>query len=288
MDLNDMILNWLESYPELCGLLATFANRPAIFKSEFPPDQSPGWEDKGQYPRVCFKVDMQINQERSTSGSLQIAIYTDKSGLVADVIEGIIRGRLKDILMIPDKSAPFCVAWSATTPYTFEGSAVVCREMVFDILEYPSQETTDPDPIMALSAYIKNMYPEALVMGLDRVERYTDPAFAPVFFCRLQSLRKAEGHCMHSISWFESRISVHLLCPDASDRLKMISAINSSLGLDEEIIMLDDSPMEIKELVLDNKADYLREGQLTVVGKYGCLKTVEKKQDLRYFSFSIS
>ncbi len=287
MDLNDLILERLENCQELTELLATFAGSPAIFKSEFPSDQSDGWEE-GQYPRICFRVDMQINQERSASGTLVIAIYADKSGIVLDVLESIIRDKLKDILMMPDGTAPFCVAWSSTTPYILEGNAVDCRELLFDILEYPSQETTDPDPIMALSAYIKNMYPEAVVMGLDRVERYTDPAFSPVFFCRLQSLRKVEGHCMHSISWFESRISVHLLCPDASDRLKMISAINSSLGRDEEIIMLDDSPMEIKELVLDNKADYLREGQLTVVGKYGCLKTVEKKQDLRYFSFSIS
>ena len=47
-----------------------------------------------------------------------------------------------------------------------------------------------------------------------------------------------------------------------------------------EIIMLDDSPMTIQGLGLNNKSDYLREGQLTITGKYGCLRCSVKKHNI--------
>lgn len=58
----------------------------------------------------------------------------------------------------------------------------------------------------------------------------------------------------------------------------MSAAVNQKLRIDEEIIMLDQSPMTIEQLTLNNMADYLREGQITVTGKYGCLRrgTVQK------------
>lgn len=59
-----------------------------------------------------------------------------------------------------------------------------------------------------------------------------------------------------------------------------VSAINQKMAMDEEIIMLDQSPMFISSQSLNNKADYLREGQLTVTGKYGCLRNNEKKHNL--------
>lgn len=82
---------------------------------------------------------------------------------------------------------------------------------------------------------------------------------------------------MHSISWFDTKIAVHLLCPNAADRLKMVAAIEQRMAVEEEIIMLDQSPMRLKELHVNNTADYLREGQLVVTGKYGCLRGFEKK-----------
>lgn len=280
MDLNELIHKRLSSYEDLKGILASFAGEPAIFNTEFPPDQSPGWEGKGQYPRICYKIDMQVNQERSSSGTLQIAVYSDKSGMLAEVIEGLVRERLKDILMKPEGQDPLCVAWASTAAYLLEGTAIVCKEIVFDILEYPNQETTDPDPVIAVGAFIKELYPESIVIGLDRLEDYTDPAEHPVFFCRLQSCEKTTGHCAHTICWFNAKVAIHILAPDASVRLKMASAINQKMAMDEEIIMLDQSPMFISSQSLNNKADYLREGQLTVTGKYGCLRNNEKKHNL--------
>ena len=47
-------------------------------------------------------------------------------------------------------------------------------EVRFDILEYPSQETSDPDPVMAVNKYVKELYPECHDMGYDQMEEVTE------------------------------------------------------------------------------------------------------------------
>ncbi len=280
MELNELIFHRMSGYPGMRESLASYAGEPAIFHKEFPPDQHPGWEGKTQYPRICCNVDVQVNQERSSAGALRVGIYTQKDYQVMNGIEGLVKGCLKDVLMKPSDQAPFCVSWAATDYIPLEGLGVMCREVTFDILQYPGQETTDPDPVMAVGIFIKGMYPDAVVLGIDRIGDYVDLSDTPVFFCRLQDIQSTTGHCMHSISWYETRIAVHLLYPDAADRLKMIAAINRHMGAAREVIMLDQSPMMLKGLHVNNTADYLREGQLVVTGKYGCLRGGEKKHNL--------
>ncbi len=279
-DLNELINNRLASDKEISEKLAKYDGEPAIFNTEFPSDQQTGWEGNPQYPRICYRVDMQVNQERSASGTLHVTIYTDKNPLELEKLETLVRGRLKDVLMKPHDQAPFCVAWSRTEPYLIEGMAVIYKDILYDILEYPGQETTDPDPVMAVSAYVKELYPESVVLGIDRIGDYTNPAEKPVFFCRLEEVQSTDRHCMHTIAWFNARVAVHLLYPNALTRLKIIAGLYQKMGIDEEIPMLDQSPFNLDEITMNSKADYLREGQLTLTGKYGCLRRSEKKHNL--------
>lgn len=41
--------------------------------------------------------------------------------------------------------------------------------------------------------------------------------------------------------------------------------------------MFDDSPMVVKALKMNNNADYLREGQMSLTGYYACLKDTFKQ-----------
>lgn len=207
-------------------------------------------------------------------------VYAEKNQAELDCLENLIRKLLEGVLMKPSSQAPFCVAWAKTDAYTLQGQAVIIKEMEFDILEYPSQETTDPDPVLAVGTYIKSMYPEAVVLGIDRIGEYVNPADTPVFYCRLENTQNTTGHCMNTITWFHARVAVHLIYPDAATRLKMAAAISQQMAKNTEIIMLDQSPMELTGLEVNNKADYLREGQLVITGKYGCLRGGEKKHSI--------
>ena len=280
MDLNSLIYNRLAQDEELSSLLAVFGDKPAVFADEVPSDQDNSWEGKIQYPRICYKVDIKADKERRTAGEMHVAIHTTKENLVIEQIETAIRRSLKDVLMKPSDQAPFCVSWSKSDAFILEGMGILGKDIIFDILEYPSQQTTDPDPVIALALMLKELFPDSIVLNVDRVDNYTDPADKPVFYVKLQSLAKTNGHCEHSIAWFQAKMSVHILYPVQEDRLRMSAAINQKLRIDEEVIMLDMSPMTVEQLTMNNMADYLREGQIAVTGKYGCLRRGEKKKKI--------
>ena len=275
MDLNGLIYNRLSQDSELSGLLSKYGGEPAVFADEVPADQADGWEGKTQYPRICYKIEIKVDSERKTAGEMHVSIHTTKENLAVEQIEDAIRRSLKDVLMKPSDQAPFCVSWARSDAFILEGMGIVGKDIVFDILEYPSQQTTDPDPVIALATMIKELFPESLVLNIENTGDYIDPAEKPVFYVKLQNLTKTRGHCEYSIAWFLAKMSVHILYPVQEDRLRMSAAINQQLRIDEEVIMLDNSPMTVEQLTMNNMADYLREGQIVVTGKYGCLRRGE-------------
>lgn len=147
------------------------------------------------------------------------------------------------------------------------------------ILEYTSQETTDPDPVMAMNKFVKELYPECIVVGLDRMEEITEASReTPVIYCRLNSMEKVEE--TNTVVWMDGKLAIHILCPDTDMRLKMAAAITNAMSLDGEVTMLDYSPMFIRKLQMDNKSDYLKDGQIFVTGRYGLLRYKAKPHQL--------
>lgn len=175
-----------------------------------------------------------------------------------------------------EEGTPYCFTWARTDAFTMgedagKAGVVIGCEVRFDILEYPSMETSDPDPVMAVDKYIKELYPKCLVMGYDRMEEITEAsADQPVVYCRLISSEKQEE--TNTVAWMDGRIAVHVLCPESTVRLKMAADIANHLSLDGEVIMLDYSPMFIKRLQVNYKSDYLKEGQVFITGHYGLLR----------------
>lgn len=274
MTLEELIYKRLAQWKELTNKLAVYGEQPAIFYASVPDDLQEGWGRKKQYPRICYTYDMQVNPERASVGTMELAIYCERSDSSLSLIEQEVKSRLKDVLMKPNEQSPYCFTWSSTEAFQVEGTKVIGVQLHFDIREYPSQESTDPDPIMGVAKFIKERYPDAVVLGWDRLGDYTDAADAPIFYCRLDSLEKAEE--TYTVSWMDGRIAVHFLCPKSDIRIKMITALANQLSVEGEVILLDSSPMFIKRLQLNQRSDYLTEGQLFITGKYGILKYFDK------------
>lgn len=282
MTQDQLIQNWLMSSEKLSERLAKYDGLPAIFREVTPDDQQAGWCGRSQYPRICYRKDMQTNQERSAAGTLYLVIYTDTQSAEIFELERICKRHLQDVIMKASGEAPFSLAWASEESFNLEGTNVYGKELVFDIHEYPRHMTTDPDPEQALAYFIKALYPEAVVLGIDQVGDYTDAESQPVFYIELTTISQTTGHCSNSIVWFNTQLSVHLLHPDARVRMRMIAAVEQALAENGEIIMIDQSPMEIRGLEMNNKSDYVKEGQLTVSGKYGVLRSIEKKHGLSF------
>jgi hypothetical protein len=283
MILEELIYKRFSGSQELVKRLASYKDAPAVFSPEPPDESSEGWNGNSQYPMVIYNFDLQANEERHSAGVLSVSLLCQNTTeVMPEAIEPLVRNCLRDVILKPEGGTPYCFTWARTDAFTIDddkGSATIGSEVRFDILEYPSWETSDPDPVMAVNKYIKELYPECLIMGYDRMDEITEASKGqPVIYCRLLSVDKSRE--TNTVAWMDGRIAVHILCPDSEIRLKMAAAITSSMSLDGEIIMLDHSPMFIKRLQANYKSDYLKDGQIFVTGNYGLLRYKAKPHAL--------
>ena len=283
MILGELIHKRFISSERLTENLVSFNGVPAIFSPEPPDENQEGWSGNTQYPEIIYNFDLQANEDRHSAGTLSVSLLCQNTTEVTpEAIEPIVRDCLRDVILKPEGGTPYCFAWSRTDAFTIDekkSNATIGSEVRFDILEYPAQETSDPDPIMAINKYIKELYPECLIMGYDSMEEITEAtAKRPVIYCRLLSADKSKE--TNTVAWMDGRIAVHILCPDSETRLKIAAAITNRISLDGEIIMLDHSPMFVKRLQVNYKSDYLRDGQIIVTGHYGLLRYKAKPHSL--------
>ncbi len=275
MVLGELIYKRLASSEGLAKKLATFNGFPAVFSPDPPDESQGGWGCGPQYPMAVYSFDLQANEERHSAGTLSVSLLCQNTDEIApEAFEPLARASLRDVVLKPEGGTPYCFAWARTDAFTIDGekaAATIGCEVRFDILEYPSQETSDPDPVMAVNRYIKGLYPGCVVMGYDRMEETTEATGeSPVVYCRLVSTDKARE--TNTVAWMDGRVAIHILCPEPGTRMKMAAAIANSMSLDGEIIMLDNSPMFIKRLQANCKSDYLKDGQVFVTGHYGLLR----------------
>lgn len=275
MNLEELICKRLSEAKNLTKCLTRYAGQPAIFTPEAPGDREAGWGRATQYPRAVFNFDMQADGERKSAGTLSVAIICrNDSEAVPELIEPAVKKALKDVLLKDDNGTLYAFAWARTEGFSMteeKNELLIGSEIRFDIMEYPQQETTDPDPIMAMARYIKDLYPDSIVVGIDKMADETEASKeAPVFYCRLTEIEKLEE--ANTVVWMNGKIAISLLCPDGATRLKMAAAVLNSLSLDGEVTMLDDSPMFMERLTANLKSDYLKDGQIFVTGRYGLLR----------------
>jgi len=273
VNLEGLIDKWLVEDEIFKSSLAQYSGFPAIFNGSVPDDKQDGWEGKAQYPRICYALDFQVNPERASVGTMDFAIYCESSDSGLQKLESEAKSRLKDVIMRPENESPYCFTWSSTEAFEYS-KGIVGIDIHFDIREFPSQETTDPDPIMAMNKFIKEMYKEFLVLGWDKIGDFVSAKDFPLFYCRLDNQER--GLETNSVVWMNCKIAVHFLCPETDMRLKAITALAQNLSLNGEVIMMDGSPMTVQRLQQNNKADYLSEGQLYVTCKYGLLRYKSK------------
>lgn len=287
MTFEELLHKRLSTDITLENLLTQYALMPAVFYQEAPDDTQANWKNGQQYPRVCYMYNMQANEERKSAGSLTVSVYCVSGvGVMPERIEPEIRRILKDIILCPADASPYCFTWAQTQYFDVnkdqddtEARGICGCDITFDILEYPSQETTSPDPVEGMNGFIKNQYGKSIVIGLDRLEDIiVTSAERPVFYCHLDSVNRDTE--TNQVVWMKGVLSVHVLCPDAAIRRKFTMALAQQLSLDGEVILVDKSPMFVERLQVNYKADYLKNGQLIVNVRYGVLRPTYKEKQL--------
>ena len=194
-----------------------------------------------------------LNQIAEQGGAADAAVEAapaedaTEEDITPEMLEPLVRDCLKDVLFHSEDGKLYAFAWNRTDAFELAESKtdlIIGSDVRFDILEYTSQETTDPDPVMAMNKFVKELYPECIVVGLDRMEEITEASReTPVIYCRLNSMEKVEE--TNTVVWMDGKLAIHILCPDTDMRLKMAAAITNAMSLDGEVTMLDLSLIHI-------------------------------------------
>ena len=276
MEIEELIYKRLRDCTELAEILTTYQDTPAVFYQTAPDDKKPEWGQKSQYPRVVFDLDKQADSDRKNQGTLAVVVFCEKNGTEPEEIESIVKRHLQNVLVKPDGNFPYCFAWAKTEGFEMGAAAgfqrqVIGLEIRLDVLEYPMQQTTDPDPVMALNCYIEDEYPDICVVGHTHMDSYTEVGTkAPAFYVRF--MRAEQESITNTVVWINATLAIHVINPDPEYRLKVMMDLANKIARCGEIIMLDGSPMRPVRLTVDNTTDYLRTGQINVTMYYGLLR----------------
>jgi hypothetical protein len=277
MTLAELTYNRLRSSTALEEKLVSFNNKPAIFYQQIPGDTDDGWEGE-QYPRIDFTIDMQANPERQSSGQMLLDITCIDTGISPEEIETDTRAVIKDVFMAPDGCPVYCFVWKRSDSFKIDtnrqdigDSSRIGITCVFDLLAFPDQETTDPDPVVALGNYIKKWEASAALISKDKLpDYYSATDLHPAFYVRLASQELEKD--TNTVAWMRATLVVHIFAPDADARLKWLKYLADTLAVETEITMLDGSPMFFLNIRADSSAEYLTTGQLRLIVRYGILR----------------
>ena len=272
------VYNHLKAQPELAAYLATYNSEPAVFNQEAPADTDDLWGPGSQYGRVVFAVDLQGDPERLMGGTMVVDVTCKENEQLPEEIEPIIRALIHGYFF---SSGTFTVAaqWKNSSYFTQPKDEVTGCTISFDLLGFPVLTTKAPDVIDRINEWTSK------IEGLHVINHDALPATAwkptgteSAVYWRLVQDTQAGWipDTFHTI-WRTATIRAHIFSEDIATASTVGRDLIAQLYADKRLIREGESPIMVNQRnTLDNGADPLRTGQVTVEATYGII--IYKKQ----------
>jgi hypothetical protein len=178
-----------------------------------------------------------------------------------------------------------CAKWSSSDGFSHDPRANITGDtspevfgitVVFDLLSFPEQITTDPDPIAGLNRFTRELFSEMTVITLDETSSVWKPTDKkPAIYWRFEGTAATDKQSF-AVNWYMGEFAAHVIAESVAERNRWTKAIIEQIQLHGEIVLLDGSPMFAKQVKIRHNADPLREGQFSLTGMYGVLASREK------------
>lgn len=255
--------------------ITTYCGEPAVFNSLAPLDTDEGWDEDTQYPRAIFELKMQDDPARKVSGQLYVDVMCENtsSSLEPEELSILINKQFSDCFF-STKTLTISARWNRSDIFKSDDDKVSGITLTFDILAYPVQTTTSPDPIDCVNSWLKTLYPEAKVIGKDSLPDVWIPTNdSPAIYCRILSMQDSPRmNSNHWVEWVQVNISINVIVPFIEVGNKMLRMIIEVLKAATRLILSDDSPMLIDDIKVNHEANPMREGQVKILATYGILR----------------
>ena len=278
----EKIYGYLVQNPNIAELLTTYNGFPAVFLQECPADTDKGWSEN-QYGRLIFGVDYVENAERAISATLWVDVYSSKKGPQPEETAEVVKREL-DKRFFSDGVEVIALDWNATNGFqeTFNDKLVNGVTLTFDVLFFPSQLTTQPDPIEAINRWTKDRLPNSFVIGVDELpDTWTPNSETPTIYWRIANIQGGSlypdtYHC----TWHDVDLIGHFMIADTTARQTVCKSFIDALTTAKTVMLSDNSPLFVLRIAFTANADAVKAGQVTVTASYGVLRTYNDAQIL--------
>ncbi|MCL2487419.1 MAG: hypothetical protein FWE80_01910 [Oscillospiraceae bacterium] len=264
----------------IAGMLTTYSGVPAFFYQKSPMDTDEGWE-KPCYPRMDYGIDMRYDPERKNSGALTVNIWcVDGNAAMPEDIEMQLVELVNGTFYTPSGSDTVCAVWNRSESFSFNSPFEAKQDsppegfgmtVSFDLMAFPCQMTTDPDPIQGLNNWTKCNFPGMTVIDVDGMPEIWKPSVEnPAIYWRFDG-PSANDRQSYAVNWYTGQFFAHVITGEVTGRNRWIKAMTELIQIDGEVLLVDGSPLFAERIVIRQGADPLREGQFTLTGRYGVL-----------------
>lgn len=282
-EIRRLLYSQLFTDEQIAGMLAAYNGAPALFYQTAPSDSRNGWGAR-KYPRVDFNVDTRQDPERKAQGTLTFNIWcTSECTVLGGMdLDKAIEQRIVELVSgtfysVPDGSA-VCAEWERSDEFAVSETRdktthpeVYGVTVTFDLLEFPEQLSTTPDPIQGLNAWTKRYFPLMTTIASDAMPPIWKPTDEnPAIYWRFEGTAGTNRQS-YAVSWFTGTFAAHILACSVTERNRWTKALIERAQADGEVVLTDGSPMFINQIAVRHGADPLREGQLALTGQYGVL-----------------
>ncbi len=267
--MESLIRRRLTTNEELTSLLAAFTGEPAVFYQKPPADfDSP----ETLYPQIILSTDKYSDTQKGLAGQLTVDIITTQNLTPPEPIEKLIRETLEGVFFKGEEI--FSLKWKTTEIFTEPASEkmplIFGATLTFDVYEYPSAETSTPDPIEALNFWAGCFDENLMIIGVSEFEEFFIPSREhPAIYFDVAKVKLTEQKT--AAVFLDVTINIHVFAPTLRAKREWLTAIHEQLLLQGAIWLSDDSPMRL----LDSEYDWSRsevEGQIQMRFNYGILR----------------
>jgi hypothetical protein len=268
-------------------MLTRYNGNPAFFYQKAPMDTDPRWE-KPCFPRVDYTIDMTYDPERKAAGVMALHVWSSAECMaMPEDIEKRLVELINGTFYTPSGQSTVCALWQRSEQFELSRSAgqithgesspeVFGVTVLFDLLLFPEQFTTDPDPIQGLNYFTKAMFPAMTIIAYDEIPPIWRPSDEnPAIYWRFEGTSSTIKQS-YAVNWYDGVFAAHVIAETITERNRWTKALIEQIQIYGEVMLIDESPMFAKQIKIRHNADPLREGQLFLVGMYGVL-TIPRK-----------
>lgn len=301
MLIEPLLKNQICENSELSEMLASFDNKPAFFLKKIPHVIDP--EDL--YPCVIYDIDKREDSSLDVIGTLFLNVhfsdenncFDNESAVMLNNLEQKLIDVINGTFYTPGlQETSVCAIWNHSEAFesksysTTESDEPVIKtlgiKIFFDLMSFPIQTTTEPDPIQAINEWTKSTFHCVNVITYDTLSDVWKPTNDfPAIYWRLNSISLSDGQS-HNTALFNCKIIGHIIAKNITGRVSWLKKLAEGLEISGELPFTDESNFNIKSVMIEPGADQLLKGQITIEGSYGVIRTLPEGQLLMHAHFN--